>query len=346
LTQTYNNIELIIVNDCSTDDTAGIIEHYSRLDNRIKVVHNKVNMKLPSSLNKGFSLAKGEYFTWTSDDNLFGKDALQALLDNMQAEGADIIYSSYYFINESGGRLDKFAGVPEEILFKCVVGACFLYKRSVHEQLGGYDVTKFRMEDMDFWLRAFPRFRIRFIDQPDLYSYRKHPNSLTSAIHSDADKYNEYRRNHFESFKGFFNEGLKAGLSDEEISLHIELYFEDVDKNKDWGFDITEKVLKYIGFLHKVMHVDWDSIGLCSALVQKVIEEKRDRIISLILNDLIFANKLLLRENPKLARHLNKPVSWYYKEYEVLPLWFKRLGHVIKILQNNRSLRSIFNNNR
>jgi glycosyltransferase involved in cell wall biosynthesis len=337
---------LIIVNDCSTDDTAGIIEHYSRLDNRIKVVHNKVNMKLPSSLNKGFSLAKGEYFTWTSDDNLFGKDALQALLDNMQAEGADIIYSSYYFINESGGRLDKFAGVPEEILFKCVVGACFLYKRSVHEQLGGYDVTKFRMEDMDFWLRAFPRFRIRFIDQPDLYSYRKHPNSLTSAIHSDADKYNEYRRNHFESFKRFFNEGLKAGLSDEEISLHIELYFEDVDKNKDWGFDITEKVLKYIGFLHKVMHVDWDSIGLCSALVQKIIEEKRDRIISLILNDLIFANKLLLRENPKLARHLNKPVSWYYKEYEVLPLWFKRLGHVIKILQNNRSLRSIFNNNR
>lgn len=345
LCQSYSNLELIVVNDCSTDNTAAIIEHYSKLDNRIKVVRNDVNMKLPSSLNKGFSLARGEYFTWTSDDNLFAKDALQVLLDNIQAEGSDIIYSSYHIINESGARVDKFAGVPEGILFKCVVGACFLYKRTVHEQLGGYDVTKFGMEDLDFWLRAFPKFKPHFIDYPNLYSYRTHSNSLTSTIHSDIDKYNEHRKNHFESFKRFFNEGLKANLSTEEINLHIELYFEEIVKNKNWDFSITEKVINYIKFLDKILSVDWGSIGLDSALVQKIIEDKRDRIISLILNDLIFDNKLLLKENPKLARYLNRPISWYYKEYEVLPLWFKRLGHIIKILQNNRSWRSIFTNN-
>ncbi len=346
LCQSYNNLELIVVNDCSTDDTAAIIEYYSRSDKRIKVVHNEVNMKLPSSLNKGFSLANGEYFTWTSDDNLFSKHALKTLLNNIQAKGSDIIYSSYRLINESGGSLEKFAGIPEEILFKCVVGACFLYKRTVHEQLGGYDVTKFRMEDMDFWLRAFTKFKTRFIDYPNLYSYRKHGDSLTSNIYSDTEKYYEYRKNHFESFKTFFNEGLNAHLSDEEVNLHIELYFEDIVKNKNWDFDVTERLLKYIKFFDKILRVNWDSIGLDSALVQKIIEDKKDRIISLILNDLIFANKLLLKENPNLAKHFNKPMSWYYKEYEVLPLWYKRLGHIIKILQNNRSWRSIFNNNR
>jgi len=344
LCQTYGNFELILVDDCSTDATASIIEHYAGLDHRIKGIRNEVNMELPASLNKGFSHAGGEYFTWTSDDNLFAKNALQILLDNIRAEGSDIIYSSYHVIDASGRRMDKFAGIPEEILFKCVVGACFLYKRAVHEQLGGYDITKFRMEDMDFWLRAFPKFKTRFIDHPDLYSYRKHSNSLTSAIYSDIDKYNKYRKNHIESFKTFFNKGLKACLSDEEITLHIELYFEDIVKNKNWDFDITERVLRYLTFLNKISRVDWDSIGLNSALVQKIIEDKRDRIISLVLNDLIFDNKLLLKENPKLARHLNKPISWYYKEYEVLPLWFKRIGHIIKILQNNRSWRSIFTN--
>jgi hypothetical protein len=201
------------------------------------------------------------------------------------------------------------------------------------------------MEDMDFWLRAFTKFKTRFIDYPDLYSYRKHPNSLTSAIYSDIYKYRKYRKNHFESFKKFFNEGLKACLSDEEISLHIELYFEDIVKNKNWDFDITERLLKYVKFLNKILCLDWHLAGLDCMLVQKIIEDKRDRIISLILNDLIFDNKLLLKENPKLARRLNKPISWYYKEYEVLPLWFKRLGHIVKILQNNRSWRSIFTNN-
>ncbi|WP_431215978.1 glycosyltransferase [Puia sp. P3] len=136
LNQSYPNFELILVDDCSTDDTASIIEQYSRSDSRVRAIHNEVNLNLPSSLNKGFAIAKGGYFTWTSDDNLFGKNALEVLLDKIQTEGADIIYSSYYVINDTGGRLDKLGGPPEEIIFKSIVGACFLYKRSVHEQLG------------------------------------------------------------------------------------------------------------------------------------------------------------------------------------------------------------------
>ena len=77
LNQTYNNWELIIVDDCSTDDTLSIANKYSSMDKRIHVIHNEVNKKLPASLNIGFRRAEGKYLTWTSDDNMYVSDALK-----------------------------------------------------------------------------------------------------------------------------------------------------------------------------------------------------------------------------------------------------------------------------
>lgn len=61
LNQTYHNIELIIVNDCSADNTLQIIEDYAKKDDRIKIYCNDSNQKLPKSLNIGFSKASGDY---------------------------------------------------------------------------------------------------------------------------------------------------------------------------------------------------------------------------------------------------------------------------------------------
>ncbi|MFT5212615.1 MAG: glycosyltransferase involved in cell wall biosynthesis, partial [Patiriisocius sp.] len=71
LNQTYRNIELIIVNDCSTDKTLEIVDGYLKLDSRIKVLTNSANKRLPASLNIGHLQAQGDYITWTSDDNLY-----------------------------------------------------------------------------------------------------------------------------------------------------------------------------------------------------------------------------------------------------------------------------------
>ena len=76
----FENIELIIVDDCSNDNTFQITEEYSSCDNRIRVIHNVCNQKLPESLNIGFRQAKGEYLTWTSDDNMYLPDALKIMI--------------------------------------------------------------------------------------------------------------------------------------------------------------------------------------------------------------------------------------------------------------------------
>ena len=68
INQTYQNWELIVVNDCSTDNTLEICSELSEKDSRIRVISNKKNLKLPNTLNAGFDAATGDYYTWTSDD--------------------------------------------------------------------------------------------------------------------------------------------------------------------------------------------------------------------------------------------------------------------------------------
>ena len=84
LNQTYSNWELIIVNDCSTDNTLQIAEKFAQTDSRIKVYSNERNLKLPMTLNAGFRHATGDYFTWTSDDNMFKPEAIEVLVDYLE----------------------------------------------------------------------------------------------------------------------------------------------------------------------------------------------------------------------------------------------------------------------
>ena len=70
LAQTYPHWELIVVDDCSTDDSPQIVAGFAADDARIRVIRHAHNRKLPGALNTGFDAARGEYLTWTSDDNL------------------------------------------------------------------------------------------------------------------------------------------------------------------------------------------------------------------------------------------------------------------------------------
>src|SRR5262245_32445776 len=96
LAQEFSDFELIIVNDCSTDNTPAIIEEYANKDGRIRVLHNQVNKKLPRSLNAGSDIARGKYHTWTSDDNFYAPGALKELVQHLENDlSAGYIYTDY-----------------------------------------------------------------------------------------------------------------------------------------------------------------------------------------------------------------------------------------------------------
>ncbi len=183
LNQTYKEFELIIVDDCSNDTTPQIINRYKENDNRIKVIRNVENQKLPKSLNIGFGYAQGDYLTWTSDDNYYMRDAFSKMYTVLQERAdVDVVYSPYMRIDEDGreiGRSTHVCAEIENLYAGNIIGACFLYKKEVHQKLEGYDESKFLVEDYDFWLRSKRYFKFHYLDQI-LYYYREHSQSLTT----------------------------------------------------------------------------------------------------------------------------------------------------------------------
>ena len=179
LSQTYRNIELVVVNDCSTDKSLCIIKEYMEKDDRVKLVNNETNQKLPKSLNIGFEHCRGDYYTWTSDDNIMKPNAINRMLEVMKKEDADLVFSRCETINAEGkkiGESELYKNL-DEIYYNNIVLASFLYKKEVHEKLHGYDTTKFLVEDYDFWLRAYQKFKFVYIPEI-LYKIRFHGKNL------------------------------------------------------------------------------------------------------------------------------------------------------------------------
>lgn len=136
LNQTYHNIELIIINDCSADNTLQIIEDYAKKDDRIKIYFNDFNQKLPKSLNIGFSKASGDYWTWTLDDNTYHTDALEKMAEVLDNNSRIALVYADFTISDMEGKVirEMEEGEPEEIRFKDNIGACFLYRKSLAEK--------------------------------------------------------------------------------------------------------------------------------------------------------------------------------------------------------------------
>lgn len=182
LAQTYSNFELILVNDCSTDSTEEIIKEYASKDERIVYLKNERNLKLPASLNRGFSVAKGQYLTWTSDDNLYMPTAIERMAQFLdQHPDIALVYCDLNYIDEAGNITGlKTLGEPERLLRGNAVGACFLYRREAAEAIGAYDTKRFLVEDYEYWLRMYLSFRLAHL-QECLYQYRFHGDSLTTT---------------------------------------------------------------------------------------------------------------------------------------------------------------------
>ena len=185
--QTYHNWELIIIDDCSSDSSPEIAKEYASKDDKIHYYRNEENLKLPRSLNRGFSLAKGDYLTWTSDDNMYLSEAIERMVNTIESEHADFVFATCDVINEDG-EVFEIIKAPKDyknaIIGGDFVGACFLYTRRVYETVGDYDVNKFLVEDYDYWLRVFFRFEV-FNIEDTLYLYRLHNGALTNTEKKD-----------------------------------------------------------------------------------------------------------------------------------------------------------------
>lgn len=178
--QDYEDWELIIVNDASTDRTKEIVNHYVESDDRIRCIDNVVNSGISISLNAGFSSATGEYYTWTSDDNRYLRNALSVMSSTLD-ENADIdfVYTNSYVIDKNGVRVGEL-DLQVDLFYNDCYGACFMYKREKAELIDGYNSDWSLIQDYEYWLRLNQVCKVKFLKEY-LYEYRMHPENLTST---------------------------------------------------------------------------------------------------------------------------------------------------------------------
>ncbi len=179
LDQTIRDYELIIVDDCSCDNTNNMVSEYANQYSFINVVTNEINRGLPESLNIGFSVARGKYLMWTSDDNIMHKNALEEMLEVMEKNpNYGLVFSDMNLIDENGDLIGSRSVGDCNIYKGNCIGACFLYKCECKETIGDYDEKRRYVEDYDYWLRIAERYNIYGLHKT-LYDYRYHDNSLT-----------------------------------------------------------------------------------------------------------------------------------------------------------------------
>lgn len=116
--QDYRKIEILVINDGSTDKTEKIVENLALSDDRIRLV-NLENGGVSRARNKGISEARGEYIVFVDSDDLLLDHALYSLSDCAEANGADLVCASYILVNsetkkETPVRLGKRFGISRE----------------------------------------------------------------------------------------------------------------------------------------------------------------------------------------------------------------------------------------
>ncbi|NOR71688.1 MAG: glycosyltransferase [Methylomarinum sp.] len=189
LTQTHRHLELIVIDDNSIDNTQEIIHSFN--DPRIQYYKNSTNLKLPRALNHGFSKAKGDYLTWTSDDNVFSTEAIEKMLATLEESNKDFVYADYFLFSDldsKGQPLNPYQiNQSSELQLEKGnhIGACFMYSRKIYEYIGDYDPDLILVEDYDYFIRIAKHFSFIHLPEP-LYYFRRDDNTLYCSRYSEV----------------------------------------------------------------------------------------------------------------------------------------------------------------
>lgn len=185
LCQTYQDFELIIVDDASTDNTAQILQKY-RNNSRIRITRNKKNLGFVRSAIKAINLAKGKYIVRLDADDYLDENALMVLasiLDHHPEIG--LVYPDFFHINEQGEIIDYFRkkkiGTEIKLLDLPPNSGGTMMRKSCYKAIGGYR-DDIRMQDKyDLWIKFIAKFKPYNINLP-LYYYRWHGENISSNV--------------------------------------------------------------------------------------------------------------------------------------------------------------------
>lgn len=200
LNQTYTNWELILIDDCSTDNTIAVTSTFQLKNKNIHLLKNTKNAGAAISRNKGINAANGDYIAFLDADDLWKPIKLETQICFMQTHNCDVCYSSYEQINDNGKPLNKFVKALPTLSYSRLLKSNYIgnltgiYNAKVLGKINAPNLRK--RQDWLLWLKAVevsgkPAQGI----QESLAYYRVRKNAMSSnKINLLKHNYNVYRK--------------------------------------------------------------------------------------------------------------------------------------------------------
>jgi glycosyltransferase involved in cell wall biosynthesis len=171
LSQTYSNIEVIVVNDGSEDNnlTKNLALSYGK---KIRYIE-KSNGGVSSALNEGIKHMNGKYFTWLSHDDVYLPEKIEQQISFVINNKLKVVYCNYIFINDLGHNINIKPLVKEfieyDLAFQLLIGypingCTVMIEKSVFEKVGIFNIDLKHTQDYDFWVRILKFYHFNFLD--------------------------------------------------------------------------------------------------------------------------------------------------------------------------------------
>jgi glycosyltransferase involved in cell wall biosynthesis len=256
LGQSYKDLEVVIIDDGSNDNTKHIIR--SRNDKRIRY-HRHNNKGITKSLNKGIKLSNGQFIARMDADDISELDRIRCQLDYIKKrQNTHIVGSWYNVIDESGNivttkKISFKKGVKKQLKQSSTLchGSVMMRKKAVQE-LGGYNENFKYAQDYELWVRAYNRGYKFGIIKKVLYNFRITRHSITNR------KGNEQK---------YYAERAKSKLTKEDI--RVESISSKIDNNR------TSKDSVYYYLIGTSMVKSGKRCGAFKYLLKSIVQNPR-----------------------------------------------------------------------
>ena len=183
LTQTYSNWELLITDDCSSDETIRIVEECAQRDNRIKLFKSSQNAGAACARNNSIRMAQGRYIAFLDSDDWWYPNKLEVQLEFMVKKQYEFIFSAFEYADENL----KVTGVsfkPKRISYKMMLMGCNIGTPGViydTKRIGKIYMPELKTgEDWGTWLRLIKQTGYAYSINTPLWKYRIVKGSLSS----------------------------------------------------------------------------------------------------------------------------------------------------------------------
>lgn len=192
INQTYQNWEMIIVDDKSTDSTRIILEEYTKKDKRIKVYYQENNSGAAAARNKAINMSNGRFIAFLDSDDAWKSNKLSSQIAFMLENNYGFTFTTYEIMNKTNTEKIKIIRAPKQISYnqylKNTIIGCLTVVMD-KEILGNIEVEYGFLEDVLTWMKYLKNGHIAYGLDMNLADYRVAENSVSSNKIKNAKRY-------------------------------------------------------------------------------------------------------------------------------------------------------------